>query len=229
MNKVLFIVSLSVMIALIFAPIFTDGEEKIEEIEYVEVHIETEAEIETEENYRERIINEMQSEMESINDIEDKKEWFIAYKEIVDKYSDTLDPPETIYDVFIRTGTKYEEQDTETLELLFRVVEAEAEEGNFLEKANVASVIFNRLHHGEFGNTLTDILSRKQFSSISDGRYLNVEITEDTILGCEYAFAIKDTTNGALFFEKETNIHSSYADYLFTDNIGHNFYAEKEK
>ena len=83
MNKVLFIVSLSVMIALIFAPIFTDGEEKIEEIEYVEVHIETEAEIETEENYRERIINEMQSEMESINDIEDKNGLLLTKKSLI--------------------------------------------------------------------------------------------------------------------------------------------------
>lgn len=223
MKRVLFIISLSIMIALIFAPIFTDGESKNEEIEYVEVHIETE----TEEEYIERLISEMQSEMETINIIEDKKELFIAYKEIIDKYSDTLDPPETIYDVFVRTGTEYEEQDIKTLELLFRVVEAEATEGSFLEKANVASVIYNRVEHKEFGNTLNDVLTYDQFSSISDGRYLNVDITEDTILACEYAFMIQDTTDGALFFEKGTDIHSSYTDYLFTDDIGHCFYTEK--
>ena len=35
-----------------------------------------------------------------INSISDKKEWFIAYKVIVDKYSYILDRPETIYDYY---------------------------------------------------------------------------------------------------------------------------------
>lgn len=111
---------------------------------------------------------------------------------------------------------------------MFRVVEAEATAGGFNEKANVASVIFNRINHDDFGDTLSEILVAHQFSCISDGRYLKVEITEDTILSCEYAFMIEDTTDGALFFEKGTGVHSAYADYTFTDDIGHNFYVEKD-
>lgn len=218
MNKVLVIVMLSIMIALIFAPIFTYGESQNEEFEPIEVPVEVEN-IETEDECTERLISEMQAEMDLIESIENEKEWLITYKEIIEKYSNVLDPPETIYDYF---------PDKE-LELLFRVTEAEATEGGFLEKANVASVIFNRIEHEEFGNTLSDVLTEDQFSTISDGRYLTVEITEDAVLACEYAFMIQDTTNGALFFEKGTDVHSSYADYTFTDNIGHRFYVEKEK
>lgn len=164
----------------------------------------------------ELLIEEMQAEMNAIKSIEDPKEYFLEYKRIIQKY-DELDPPETIYDYY----------SNEELDLLFRVVEAEATEGGFNEKANVASVIFNRIYHDEFGNTMNDVLVENQFSCISDGRYLEVKITEDTILACEYVFMIEDTTDGAIFFEKGTGAHASYANYTFTDNIGHNFYNEK--
>lgn len=121
-KKILCTVMLSVMIALIFAPIFTESGDKNEEYEHV-VHIETKS-IETEEECIERIINEMQYEMDSINSIKDKKKWFISYKNIVEKYSDILDTPESIYDCF----------SDDELNQLFRVVEAEATAGGFEEK-----------------------------------------------------------------------------------------------
>lgn len=93
------------------------------------------------------------------------------------------------------------------------------------KKANVASVIFNRLDHEGFGQTLSEILVPKQFSPLKDGRVCKIEITEDTILACEYAFMIEDTTNGALYFESgNSNVHAAYAEYLFTDKINHHFY-----
>lgn len=162
-------------------------------------------------------IGQMQSKIEEINSIEDQKEWFLEYKKIIQNYEEWADPPETIYDYYSE----------DELDLLFRVVEAEATAGSFYEKANVASVIFNRINHEKFGDTMSDVLVKKQFSCISDGRYLKVEITEDTILACEYVFMIEDTTNGAIFFEKGTGAHAAYADYTFTDDIGHNFYNEK--
>jgi len=172
------------------------------------------AEKPTGEDMIDNAIKDMQLDMNAINNITDKKEWFIAYKSVIEKYSDTLDSPETIYDYFTE----------EELNLLFCVVEAEATEGNFEEKANVASVIFNRINHDKFGETLEDILTIKQFSVLSDGRAYQIEITEDAILACEYAFQIEDTTNGAIFFEKGSDVHAAYAEYLFTDAIGHKFY-----
>ena len=149
------------------------------------------------------------------------EEWFKNYKAIQEEYSDWIDKDETIYDYF----------DQDELELLFRIVETEVRgDENFDEKVNVASVIFNRIGHEDFPMTLTDILTQRspspQFSSYISGAYKNVEVTDTTILACEYAFQIGDTTNGALYFDS-TNGHS-WADrnreYIFTDAVSHSFY-----
>ena len=82
-----------------------------------------------------------QKELEEINNISDKKEWFVAYKNIIDKYSYILDPPETIYDYYT----------DEELDMFFRVVQAEiGDEYTFEQKCNVASVILNRIDHYKF-------------------------------------------------------------------------------
>ena len=43
---------------------------------------------------------EFDLEMQALEKIKDKEEWFIEYKRITDTYRDYIDPPETIYDVF---------------------------------------------------------------------------------------------------------------------------------
>ena len=93
----------------------------------------------------------------------------------------------------------------------------------FEPKVNVASVIFNRLDHKKFPNTLSKILTPDQFSTISNGSYKEVEVSEDTILACEYAFQIEDTTNGCLFFDSNNALNYQF---VFHDNA-HNFYKYK--
>ena len=161
-------------------------------------------------------IEEMNYEMTEIETITDKKEWFIAYKNIIEEYSYIIDPPETIYDYFSE----------EELDLLFHVVQAEVgNEYSFESKVNVANVIFNRFYHERFPDTLSDVLVRDQFSPIADGRYKEVEITEDTILACEYAFMMEDTTDGCLFFDSNNTLN-----YQFVFNDGaHNFYKYREE
>ena len=145
-------------------------------------------------------------------------EWFKKYKEIQDEYSEWIDKDETIYDYF----------DTSELDLLFHIIETEVRgENNFDEKVNVANVIFNRIKHEDFPTNLIDILTEyPQFSSYTSGAYKSVEITETTILACEYAFQFPDTTNGALWFDSTRG--NSWADrnreYIFTDSVGHSFY-----
>lgn len=161
------------------------------------------------------VIEEMNQRMIEIESILDKKEWFIAYKDIIDEYSYIMNQPETIYDYFSE----------EELELLFRVVQAEiGDEYSFEQKCNVASVIFNRLEHDRFPDTLLKILIPSQFSTISNGSYKNVNISENTILACEYAFMIEDTADGCLFFDSNNALN-----YQFVFNDGaHNFYRYKE-
>lgn len=160
-------------------------------------------------------IEEMNQEIEKIKSIEDKKEWFIAYKSIIDEYSYIIDTPETIYDCF----------SDEELDLLFRVVQAEVgDEYSFESKVNVASVIFNRLDHERFPDTLSEILVHNQFSPISDGRYKDIEVSKDTILACEYAFSVEDTTDGCLFFDSNNTLNYKF---VFNDSA-HNFYKYRE-
>lgn len=150
-------------------------------------------------------------EMESLSDITDKREWFIKYKAITEKYADIVDPPESIYDCFTE----------EELDLLFKVVQAEiGDSDDFIQKVNIASVIFNRLKHERFPDVLAEILVYDQFSPISDGRYEEVDVTEDTILACEYAFIIEDTTDGCLFFDSNETLNYKP---VFEDGA-HNFY-----
>ena len=161
-------------------------------------------------------IEEMNYEMTEIETITDKKEWFIAYKNIIEEYSYIIDPPETIYDYFSE----------EELDLLFHVVQAEVgDEYSFESKVNVANVIFNRFYHERFPDTLSDILVCDQFSPIADGRYREVEVTEDTILACEYAFMLEDTTDGCLFFDSNNTLNYQF---VFNDSA-HNFYKYREE
>lgn len=160
-------------------------------------------------------IEEMNVEMDQINSITDKKEWFLAYKSIFEKYNEFIDPPETIYDYFSE----------EQLGKLFRIVEAEATEGEFTHKANVCSVIFNRMYSEEFDDLLDEILVETQFMPLSDGRWKTVEVTEDTILACEYVFMIGSTVEDAVFFDSTngTSWASRKKEPVTNDGL-HSFY-----
>lgn len=161
-------------------------------------------------NYIDSEIEKMNSELNTIDFIEDKVEWFISYKEIISKYS--VDPPETIYDYFTN----------EELELLFRVVQAEVgDEHPFESKVNVASVIFNRWMNEKYsGNIFAILTEENQFQPIQDGRYKKVIVSEDTILACEYAFTIENTAQGCLFFDSNNTLNYNQ---VFSDSA-HNFY-----
>ena len=159
--------------------------------------------------------NDYINKMNELDTVEDKKKWFIEYKQLIERYSDELDTPETIYSCF-----KEEE-----LDMLFRVVQAEiGDEWTFEHKVNVASAIFNRLESEEFPNEILEILTANQFATISSGVYKDVTVSYTTILACEYAFSIGDTTNGSVFFESGNgNVHASYADFVMNDGA-HKFY-----
>lgn len=143
---------------------------------------------------------------------EDKYQWYLEFRDMISYWEDV---PEEIYD-------SYNDED---LIKMFRVVEAEVGGYKFDEKCNVASVILNRVNDGRFGNSLGDVLVASQFATISDGRYKKVEVSDETIAACEFVFQFGDTTDGALFFEAgKSDIHGSYATYLFTDAATHKFY-----
>lgn len=162
----------------------------------------------------------VKNELDQIDLLNSEKEKIIRFNELFEKYEDIIDPPEDLLSVF-----SFEE-----LDKLYRVVEAEATAGEFIDKANVASVIFNRILYNDIFDTsdLNEILTEKQFSSIKDGRYKIVEVTEDTILACEYVFMFGSTVEDAQFFDATNGDSWAYKNRKqvmnVEDNIGHMFF-----
>lgn len=122
------------------------------------------------------------------------------------------------------------------LEVLLRIVEAEAggedEEGKLL----VANVVLNRVASEDFPDTVTEVVFQQnngvsQFSPVRNGRYWTVEISEETITAVERALQGEDISQGALYFAAR-----KYADsdkmrwfdeklmYLFAHG-GHEFFT----
>ena len=207
-NRILIILLLSILIALIFAPIYTNGDEKVEEIT---------VEIEPEEDAVSEREQEMYDEMIRVAYIEDRKEWFIEYKKLFDKYPEFLAKQESIYDVY---------SDSE-LKKLFRTIEAEATGGTFQDKVNVAVTIFNRINHEEFGSTIDEVITSDQFSPLQDGRYYKVAVTEETVLACEYAYIFRIIEHDALFFDRTNGnswAHRNREEVEVDGDNAHRFY-----
>ena len=172
---------------------------------------------ETEQNEFEQAVLDMQSDMDRIEDITSSTmNWYIAYKSVINKYSEIIDPPETVYDCFTN----------DEIYLIQRAVETECFDGDFDSKCHVANVIFNRIEDPEqrFGKTVEEVItSEKQFA------YGRKVISDSTKLAVEYAYEITDTTHGCIGFHsnKKTNTFNGW-EYAFTDELNHNFYREKE-
>lgn len=148
-----------------------------------------------------------------------KKEYLAKYKIIMANASDAS---ESIYDVY----------DNDELLLFAKLVEAEATGGDFESKCNVASVVWNRLYGGDFGDTIETVIKwHNQFSPIIDGRINEVGVTCEDYLAIEYTFSIEDTTNGCISFDnvKGNSWSKKNLKYVFTDSVGHSFYKLKEE
>ena len=117
---------------------------------------------------------------------------------------------------------------------LYRIVEAEVTDQEYICKKNVAAVIINRVRDtsGEFPNTIHDVVyQRKQFAPISDGRFWKVTITEETKQACIEAYNEGYNAQGALYFANiqdvkvlRTKEWFKSLNYLFGDSSGHSFY-----
>lgn len=159
----------------------------------------------------------IQDEMTQIEYLKEdnKEEYLIQYKNIIEEYSDEFDPPESIYDVTT----------DEEFYFLAQVVETEIEAGNFDQKVNVANVIINRVESDKFPNTFTEVLKQKnQFTPVLTGSYKRKTPTQSTINAIEYAYMFGDTTNGATYFHSgSSGWHSRNLNFIFNDGK-HNFY-----
>ena len=88
---------------------------------------------------------------------------------------------------------------------LLRIVEAEAGGEDQNGKLLVANVVLNRVNSEVFPDTVWDVVMQKeqgiaQFSPTVDGRFQNVNISDDTIAAVERALYGEDISQGALYF-----------------------------
>lgn len=156
----------------------------------------------------------IESKLNALYYINDKKEKLLSYKRILDEHPELIDGQEGIYESFPK----------EEVIKLQKVVEAEIGIGSFGAKVNVANAILNRFYGGGFGNTLSEVLNENQFSTVKSGAYNKVTVSSDTVLACEYCFLFEDTTDGAVYFESmSSNVHGDYAEFVFDDGY-HKFY-----
>lgn len=88
---------------------------------------------------------------------------------------------------------------------LLRIVEAEAGGEDQNGKLLVANVVLNRVNSEVFPDTVWDVVMQKeqgiaQFSPTVDGRFQNVNVSDDTIVAVERALYGEDISQGALYF-----------------------------
>lgn len=100
----------------------------------------------------------------------------------------------------------------EDMEVLLRIVEAEAggedEDGRLL----VANVVLNRVNSDSFPGTVAEVVFQRergvtQFSPVANGRYYTVEISDITVSAVGRALTGEDLSEGALYF-----VSRKYAD-----------------
>lgn len=160
-------------------------------------------------NLNNQIKKEYKDLMSQLHTTKNRKEWMKKYNALLSKYKQ-LNGKKHI-------TNKYSQQE---IALMQRCVETEVYCGDFNSKANVASVILNRVNDKKerFGNTITEVItSKNQFA------YSKTNITEETKLAVEFAY-MKDTTNNCLWFHSYKKPGKFYGTYQFTDAVGHHFY-----
>ena len=91
------------------------------------------------------------------------------------------------------------------MEILCRLVEAEAGGEDFQGKKLVAHVVLNRLEHEQFPDPIEDVVFETrqgitQFSPVKDGRFYRVKVSEETKSAVEQAVKDEDNAGGALYF-----------------------------
>ena len=142
---------------------------------------------------------------------EELEEWFVTYQ----KFANIYDTNRDIIEYFFTE---------DEIRLMLQVIETETYQASFIQKVNVANVLINRWSFGCFGKDMIEIItSPNQFT------YYRTKISEDTVNALNFAFEIRDTTNGSIAFRSDKNApHTSSFEFEMYDGI-HWFYKFQEE
>jgi len=84
------------------------------------------------------------------------------------------------------------------IEMLERIVQAEAGGSGYDGMLAVANVVLNRVKYERFPNTVTEVIfANRQFTPVSDGRYYTVKVSETA------KQVVQDALNGARILEED--------------------------
>lgn len=124
-----------------------------------------------------------------------------------DSKKDKSNTTSTKSDALVKTLNKkmIKSLSQDELDVLYRIVEAEATGEDIYGKILVANVILNRVNNKNFPNTVEKVVFQKsgntyQFSPTKDGRYWSVKISKETIEAVSRALEGEDYSNGAVYF-----------------------------
>lgn len=114
---------------------------------------------------------------------------------------------------------------SEEWEILYKVATAEAGYNSREAQQNVIKVVLNRVFDDRFPNSIEEVVYEEgQFQVVSNGYIDMVDITDFTKMNVQDAFLDfnleVDNAEDALFFTTGKFDRT----YLFTDEVGHNFY-----
>lgn len=150
-------------------------------------------------------------ELDSTED-ENLEEWFHKYQILAEKYDKDRDRLEYIFS-------------EEEIQLMWQVIETEAYDATFIQKANVANVLLNRFQSLDYAylDMIEVITEKNQFT------YHRTKITQSTKDALIFAFEVKDTTDGCVAFRSDKKVDNWHAwEYAMYDGA-HWFYKNKEE
>jgi hypothetical protein len=117
----------------------------------------------------------------------------------------------------------------EDLQVLERIIQAEAGNCDMIGKILVANVIINRVNSSKFPNNIKDVVfARNQFSPTFDGSYYSCVVSDASREAARRALDGEDYSQGALYFAMNSIADTCWAGrtmrHLF-EHDGHTFFA----
>lgn len=135
-------------------------------------------------------------------------------------------------------GTVYGDITKKEIQMLERIVQAEAGGEDMVGKILIVNVVMNRVEDKHFPDTIKNVIFQKkdgdyQFSPVGSGRYWSVRISDETKEAVKRALAGDDYSKGALYFVARDKTDSASIGW-FDNNLdrlfehgGHEFYKNK--
>lgn len=140
----------------------------------------------------------------------------VASKKVENEVSKSAAKEEVAEDAkeTMNTGVAKISLSSKEIEILQRIVEAEATGEDIKGKILVANVIINRVNDSAFPDSVEEVVFQKtggtyQFSPISDKRYYSVSISDETKDAVQRVLQGEDYSQGALYFSARKRASAS--------------------